>query len=261
MLPWRPLGMLACGLTVIFLFIILHGNGYDFPVVIARCSDEIDYWTLPDKTYLEISGVHDFTQDVASAAVTNTKEESKHFLKRNKPAFMNQWHLGSKSTTQQEKADKSPNNEKMKRGAAAGKEGEKDDEEQWIWMTNIWHEISECGPAWELMYAHRFPGPIIHSSLSRRPLPKEADSKRDRESIRLAVVYKLVEEERVTYHSRVYHFGTFQRNGPELKEECQISVKETCHVHVPFLSFDYILPGSTPIKDFSLEHDTFLYSR
>jgi len=90
------------------------------------------------------------------------------------------------------------------------------------------------------MYTHRFPGVITHTSLSKRVLPetttnnagKEAQDAQQqqqqqrsttttppsssgqsgRESIRLAVVYKVVQAEHVTYHTRVYHFGVFQRH-------------------------------------------------
>lgn len=36
---------------------------------------------------------------------------------------------------------------------------------------------------------------------------------------------------------------------------------ETCHRQHPFLSYDYVLPGTTLIKEVTLEHDTILYSR
>ncbi|KAF8942690.1 hypothetical protein BGZ47_006219 [Haplosporangium gracile] len=133
--------------------------------------------------------------------------------------------------------------------------------------------------AWELMYAHRFPGVITHTSLSKRVFPEATTGSSDqddqqnpstdnspppsaprgREVTRLAIVYRVVQEEHVSYHTRVYHFGVFQHHA-ELKV-CEPLTTSTCHTHAPFLNFDYVLPGSTPIKDFSLEHDMIYYSR
>ncbi|KAF9586478.1 hypothetical protein BGW38_004189 [Lunasporangiospora selenospora] len=168
--------------------------------------------------------------------------------------------------------------------------------ERWLWMTNIWNSDGGCGSgylrqyrqrlgsvlvndnmtAWELMYTHKFPGTITHSSISKRsflerelygdhgtseapPLSSTQDEDAIHESIRLAVVIKVIEDERVSYHSRVYHFGIFETD--RVLEECDPLSTDTCHAHAPFLNFDYILPGSMPIKDFSLEHDMMLYSR
>lgn len=62
------------------------------------------------------------------------------------------------------------------------------------------------------MYTHRFPGPITHSSLSKHLIPlsnEDGDQGFEGESIRLAIVYKVVQNEQVAYHSRVYHFGIY----------------------------------------------------
>ncbi|KAI1311962.1 hypothetical protein EDD11_003218 [Mortierella claussenii] len=279
MLPWRPLGMLAFGLAVIFLFIRLHGDGFDFPVTIVRCKDELDFWSTPDRTYLETSGLDDHHPPLWDTPLAtsphadgsgSSKTRHRSSVDTDTPSqgqmFMGTMHLGTK---------------KAQDGAL---EYEDEQHQQWVWMTTIWHEVSECGPGylrqyrrrldlvltsnksspWELMYTHRFPGPITHSSISKRILPDDtisSSSGKNREAIRLAVVYKVVEDERAEYHTRVYHFGVFQ-HVQDLKEGIQSAqCGETCHVHAPFLSFDYILPGSTPIKDFSLEHDMLLYSR
>lgn len=57
MLPWRPLGMLTFGLTIIFLFVRLHGDGYDSPVQVAICEKKLEQ-PKPSRTFLEISGVY-----------------------------------------------------------------------------------------------------------------------------------------------------------------------------------------------------------
>lgn len=63
------------------------------------------------------------------------------------------------------------------------------------------------------MYTHKLPGPITHSSLSRRVTTQDKDGANHKtESIRLAVVYKVVEDEHAAYHSRVYHFGVYQEH-------------------------------------------------
>lgn len=58
------------------------------------------------------------------------------------------------------------------------------------------------------MYTHRFPGPITHSSLSKYKKAREVQGT-ERELVRLAIVYKVVRNEHVAYHSRVYHFGIY----------------------------------------------------
>ncbi|KAI8600927.1 hypothetical protein EDD21DRAFT_375874 [Dissophora ornata] len=316
MLPWRPLGMLAFGLTVIFFFIRLHGDGYDFPVKVAEFLEELEFPKRPDRSFIEISGVyHDnFRDGISNKLYTTTsrsrtehgREHKDHTYsqaegdisgsapepgataggndgdKDHGQKFMagwnSQWHLGKKKTA---------NAESGKNGIDHNLQAAADEGQQWIWMTNIWHEDNDCGPGhlrqyrrrldhvlmddnsttWELMYTHRFPGPITHTSLSKRVLPvsstneevEEPHSQQGQESIRLAIVYKVVEDEHVAYRSRVYHFGIFQSRD-DLRE-CGSTSAETCHAHAPFVSFDYVLPGSTPIKDFTLEHDTILYSR
>jgi hypothetical protein len=59
------------------------------------------------------------------------------------------------------------------------------------------------------MYTHKFPGQITHTSLSRRKNEDE-DQGAEKESIRLAIVFKVVRDEHVAYHSRVYHFGIYE---------------------------------------------------
>jgi hypothetical protein len=63
MLPWRPIGMLTFGLNIIFLFVRLHGDGYDLPVLVAKCDKKLEQ-SKPSRTFLEISGVyHDQFRD------------------------------------------------------------------------------------------------------------------------------------------------------------------------------------------------------
>ncbi|KAG0022721.1 hypothetical protein BGZ80_011392 [Entomortierella chlamydospora] len=283
MIPWRPLGMLVFGLTVIFIFIRLHGNGYDFPVRIARCKDKLEF-RKPDRTYMEISGVyHDHFRDW-NADHAGSEGDSKDHEQRFMAGWSSQWHLGKKKNKQADPAISASNDIDL---------GVTDNIQQWIWMTNIWHDDGDCGPGhlrqyrrrldhtlasdntstWELMYVHKFPGVITHSSLSKRIISEpplgdvqgtdgiSSTEQTSRESIRLAIVYKVAREESVIYHSRVYHFGIFQ--GISELGECKSksTETETCHTHEPFLNFDYTLPGSMSIKDFTLEHDTIIYSR
>ncbi|KAF8977766.1 hypothetical protein BGZ46_007138 [Entomortierella lignicola] len=259
MLPWRPLGMLIFGLTVIFCFIRLHGNGYDFPVEIAKLNyiqDKLDFSTKPDKTFLEISGVyHDhFRESEDYIRSDGVKDRGQKFI----IGWNSQWRLGKKDNKHVDSSGDTELNSM-------------DEKQEWIWMTNIWYSDGDCGPgylrqyrrrldhvlasdnttSWELMFVHKFPGAITHTSLSKRliPEPRVSDThKQDgasseqkiRESIRLAIVYKVAQDEKCKSRS----IDT-----------------ETCHVHEPFLNFDYVLPGSTPIKDFTLEHDLIIYSR
>ncbi|KAG0321364.1 hypothetical protein BGZ99_003946 [Dissophora globulifera] len=301
MFPWRPLGMLAFGLTIIFLFIRLHGDGYDFPVKVAKLVDELDFPKRPDRTFIEVSGVyHDhFREWGATRADDNSDDINREHQKQqgssgnNEDAhkFMGgwnaQWTMGIRKNKGAKQEFKSGTHGDQ--DSAQEQEGDHNRDEHWIWMTNIWHQDGDCGgpgflrqyrrrldhaltsdnsTSWELMYTHRFPGPITHTSLSKRvvssspgtEMQEHDGQRRGRELIRLAVVYKIVQDEHVAYHSRVYHFGTFQSR-TDLKDKCPSPSTETCHVHAPFVNFDYVLPGSTPIKDFSLEHDTILYSR
>ncbi|KAF9110512.1 hypothetical protein BGX27_006239 [Mortierella sp. AM989] len=254
--------MLVFGLAVIFLFIRLHGSGYDFPVAVARCRDKLDFPRKPDRTFMEASKVyHDHFRDWSADYIGS--EESKNYGQKFMAGWNSQWHLNKKKSKQSDPA-------------AASNIGSDsvDDTQQWIWMTNIWHDDGNCGPAWDLMYIHKFPGIITHSSLSKRLVPRsptggDAQEKDgatsvgqlSREDIRLAIVYKVAQDEDVTYYSRVYHFGVFQ-DLTDLRDcKSKSTETETCHVHEPFMNYDYVLPGSTPIKDFTLEHDVIIYSR
>ena len=92
------------------------------------------------------------------------------------------------------------------------------------------------------MYTHKLPGPIVHASLSKRVFPSQKRSTRrsstqnqdqdqdqsqdqtqdeetdiQREVIRLAVVFKVVQDEHVAYHSRIYHFGVLHRGKVDLR--------------------------------------------
>ncbi|KAG0263719.1 hypothetical protein BG011_008232 [Mortierella polycephala] len=274
--------MLAFGLTVIVLFIRLHGDGYDFPVQVAKCRDELEFQRPPDRTYMEISGVyHDDFRDwnrehdldykdedentgvhgydhVGSEGVEHTRAghgsgsrnmpEGRGDNSASNSGRNTQWHLGKKKKTT-EGDDVSETRDPGAQGTGDLNHGHAPDDDQWIWMTNIWHDDGDCGPghlrqyrrrlahvltsdnssSWELMYTHRFPGFITHSSLSKRVVPEQAmddhlENKngkmiprpRGRESIRLAVVYKIVQDEHASYRSRIYHFGTFQ-NHEDLK--------------------------------------------
>ncbi|KAF9437660.1 hypothetical protein BGZ76_011701 [Entomortierella beljakovae] len=236
------------GMTIIFLFIRLHGDGYDIPVTIAESKGGFDFWKA-DRSFVEISGIynnnpHDW--DLQNVRPEGAKDSGQKVF----TGWGSQWHLGQKKSKQEGSTN-------IRTDPST---------EDWIWMTNVYLSDGDCGPAWELMYTHKFPGIITHTSLSRR-LIQDPQSNKDlkgvdttstsatsRESIRLAVVYKTVQDEKVTYYSRVYHLGYFQNQGCKLHSE-------NCQEHESFLSFDYVLPGSTPIKDFTLEHDKIIYSR
>ncbi|KAG0241021.1 hypothetical protein BGX31_001525 [Mortierella sp. GBA43] len=168
--------MLALGLSVIYLFIRIHGDGYDFPIKVADHNSELEFSRLPDRTYVEISGNvhHDYFQDswqdsTQDGAPNSEKDSRNHHGQK----IMTGWRVGSKQS----------------KDTAYSAEDTIESDQSWIWMTNIWHEGSECGP------------------------------------------------------------------------ECGATSSETCHAREPFVSFDYILAGSTRLKDFRLEHDTILYSR
>ncbi|KAF9974993.1 hypothetical protein BGZ73_001486 [Actinomortierella ambigua] len=174
-------------------------------------------------------------------------------------------------------------------------------EETWAWLAMIQHESDTCSPGvvyqygrpldsilyendskWQLLYTHKLPGSIIHTSVSRRlvPLSEETRARRRkeraenpasatrestlhddaREVSRLAVLYKVVQDESATYYLRMYHFGRFQPASQPLQDDCS-GQRSDCHQHDPFVFFDYELPGSMPFKDFRLEHDTILYTR
>ncbi|KFH65309.1 hypothetical protein MVEG_08789 [Podila verticillata NRRL 6337] len=291
MVPWRALGMLAFGLAIIFMFVRLHGDGYDFPVKVANMKDELEFPRPPDRTYLEVSSLHPQDQDdddkdaigggdkrpePGTGAAVGSKEGLKFGV-----GWHSQWHLGKKKKVVEEEEPPSQKEEattvvEKQLVDEQAKDEQEHGDERWIWMTNIWHSDGDCGSGhlrqyrrrlsdvmvadnatkWELMYTHKLPGPITHTSLSRRIIKK--DGERTTESIRLAVVYKVIQDEHAAYHSRVYHFGVFQKQ--DLRDDCGPST-ETCHRQHPFLSFDYVLPGTTLIKEFTLEHDTILYSR
>ncbi|CAO3565588.1 unnamed protein product [Mortierella alpina] len=311
MLPWRPLGMLAFGLSAIFVFIRLHGDGYDFPQELFRHRDELHLHPLPTRSFMEVSNVVlDDYRDYYSADADSDSddrfhtEEVRHDRRQGQDqghkfvvGWNKQWHLGkdrndnnsrdgAKVAAATDQASAQAPDDKERAGSDLLKEYQ--DGKQWIWLTNVWHEDGDCEPGllrqyrrpldhvlennnatpWELMYTHKFPGPITHTSLSKRVLPRrardghlteDAEGAQSRISIRLAVVFKVIQDEHVAYHSRVYHFGVF--HGHQELGECSLTSKDTCHARDAFVSFDYVLPGSTPIKDFSLDHDTILYSR
>ncbi|GJJ69855.1 hypothetical protein EMPS_02204 [Entomortierella parvispora] len=315
MMPWRPLGMLSFGLTIIYLFVRLHGDGYDFPVKVSENNDTIEHFggRLPDRTFLEISPVYlaeqvlftkesDFalSDPEEGTGAESDREEGqidhgvKKALAKDGPAglWQSQWRK-MKGTKDGDASAQGPTDE-----AELDSLGSKGNEQQWIWMTNLWYDDGDCGPGhirqyrrpldraltgdnsstWDLMYTHKLPGPIVHASLSKRvfPTPRKPtrsssaqgqDQRQDeeidvhREVIRLAVVFKVVQDEHVAYHSRIYHYGVFHSGKVDLRADCASMSTETCHSQVPFQTFDYVLPGSTAIKDFSLEHDSILYSR
>ncbi|KAF9963701.1 hypothetical protein BGZ65_000487, partial [Modicella reniformis] len=251
----------------------MHGDGYDYPVKVAEHGTELEFPRIPDRTFVEISGnvYHDYFRDQlqdysrsSTSNDSNSKDLPEDRGSQHGQNIMFGWLLGSKRNKE---GVTSVNGDDA--GAQDKKKGASESDRPWIWMTNIWHEGNECGPGylrqyrmrldhalanddsttWELMYTHKFPGPITHSSVSRRIIPltnQNWDQGVDeshgdtfqghgRESIRLAIVYKVIQDENVAHHSRVYHFGIYDN-----------------HIN---------LEGSTPLKDFSLEYDTILYSR
>ncbi|KAF9283833.1 hypothetical protein BGZ68_005069, partial [Mortierella alpina] len=270
MLPWRPLGMLVFGLSAIFVFIRLHGDGYDFPEELFLSQDELHLHPPPTRSFMEVSGVvlddyQDYYGDESDDGSFKTEESEYHHRhgQGHKAVVRSntQWHLG-KDRANVVATDQAATDAQDDKGTSGHDLLEEyPDGKQWIWLTNVWHEVGECllrqyrrrldhvlasnnTNGWELMYTHRFPGPITHTSLSKRVLPRRArdghpteraESAQPRISTRLAVVYKVVQDEHIAYYSRIYHFGVF-------------------HSHQD-------LEGSTPIKDFTLDHDTILYSR
>ncbi|KAG0036665.1 hypothetical protein BGZ82_003904 [Podila clonocystis] len=291
MVPWRALGMLAFGLAIIFMFVRLHGDGYDFPVKVAKMKDELEFPRQPDHTYLEVSSLYPQDEEDQYAVESGDRIEeepvtgsgSKDAGQKFAAGWHSQWHLGKKKRVPQEEQQQQQEATVVQSSKVDPEQGSKDahGDERWVWMTNIWFNDGECGAGhlrqyrrrladvmaadnstmWELMYTHKLPGPITHSSLSRRVITQDEDSAEHKtESIRLAVVYKVVQDEHAAYHSRVYHFGVYQEHA-DLRDDCGSISTETCHRHRPFLSYDYVLPGTTLIKEFTLEHDTILYAR
>ncbi|KAF9956841.1 hypothetical protein BGZ72_002401 [Mortierella alpina] len=290
-MPWRPLGMLAFGLSAIFAFIRLHGDGYDFPEELFLSRNELHLPPSPTRSFMEVSKVvlddyREYYDDGSDEDSFKTEKSDRnhhhgHGQKDHDQGhkfvvgWNKQWHLGKDSNNHKSAKGEDTDQAGSDAPDGSGRMGhdllkEYQDGKQWIWLTNVWHEEGDCllrqyrrrldhvlannnATPWELMYTHRFPGPITHTSLSKRVLPRKsregrpmesAESAQSRISTRLAVVYKVVQDEHVAYHS-----------------QCSLTSKETCHARNAFVSFDYVLPGSTPIKDFSLEHDTILYSR
>lgn len=134
MLPWRPLGMLALGLSVIYLFIRMHGDGYDYPIKVAEHNAKLEFPRLPDRTYVEISGnvyrdpFQDSWQEYTRRSTTG---DNKGIKEDPRQKIMAGWQAGSKQN---------------KEGTTYGGEEDVIEGDQWIWMTNIWHESNECGP-------------------------------------------------------------------------------------------------------------------
>lgn len=159
-MPWRPLGMLSFGLTIIYLFIRLHGDGYDFPEIITRNNGTIEHYggKRPDRTFLEISPVYlaedviftkesDFFQTDPEDGVQSDRTEAQ--AENDKAAgdggggaglWQSQWRKmkGSKDNdaSAQESADE----------AEMDPLGSKRNEQQWIWLTNLWYDDGDCGP-------------------------------------------------------------------------------------------------------------------
>lgn len=97
------------------------------------------------------------------------------------------------------------------------------------------------------MYTHKLPGPIVHASLSKRVFPNQKgptrrsstqdqgqdhDQNQDeeaniqREVSRLAVVFKMVQDEHVAYHTRIYHFGVLHRGKVDLRGKARKQWRE-----------------------------------
>ncbi|KAF9299929.1 hypothetical protein BGZ74_008487 [Mortierella antarctica] len=295
MAPWRALGMLAFGLAIIFMFVRLHGDGYDFPVKVTKLKDELEFPRQPDRTYLEVSSLYPQDEEDQNAVEDGDRIEEVPVAgsgsqgQKFKVGWNSQWHLGKKKKAvpeeEEQQQQQQPPQEAtvVERSKLDPEQGSKDSDgnERWVWMTNIWYNDGECGAGhlrqyrrrlgdvmaadnstkWELMYTHKLPGPITHSSLSRRVTTQDKDGANHKtESIRLAVVYKVVEDEHAAYHSRVYRFGVYQEHA-DLREDCGPISTETCHRYRPFLNYNYVLPGTTLIKEFTLEHDMILYAR
>ncbi|KAG0057669.1 hypothetical protein BGZ83_005608 [Gryganskiella cystojenkinii] len=296
--------MLAFGLTVIFLFVRLHGDGYDFPVRVSKCNDTVVFSRSPDRTFMEVSSVYK-PEDVLFTTLADFDPSDESTDRREqedgaRKTAEKEANAGAGGIWQSQWLKMTGSKDDVIQQQQQGRDSEiRQSDRQWIWMTNLWYDDGNCGPghirqyrrpldkalesdnttSWEHMYTHKLPGPIVHTSLSKRVLPDHlsgrpgsattqepsSDKKdtviNDYEVIRLAVMYKIVRDERVSYHVRIYHFGVFSSSRADLRADCGSISTENCHSHAPFQSFDYIFPGSTAIKDFSLEHDRILYSR
>jgi hypothetical protein len=162
MLPWRPLGMLTFGLTIIFLFVRLHGDGYDFPVQVVKCDNTLDF-PKPSQTFLEISGVYhnDYLewpkeQDQDGSIPIHVPPSSHAAGGRGGGlkigvGWNSQWHLGNKkipatgASSGRLEEDSTQNTNRQPR---YGQETDEDvylESEQWIWMTNVWLEDGDSG--------------------------------------------------------------------------------------------------------------------
>lgn len=158
--------MLAFGLAIIFMFVRLHGDGYDFPVKVANMKDELEFPRPPDRTYLEVSSLYqDEDNDVddhndgrdaigggdkrqvpgTGGTGAGSKEGPKFGV------WHSQWHLGMRKKVAEEEEEQPPQKDEVTTGVEKQTVDEQANDEQehrderWIWMTNIWHNDGDCG--------------------------------------------------------------------------------------------------------------------
>lgn len=153
--------MLAFGLVIIFMFVRLHGDGYDFPVRVAKMKDELEFPRPPDRTYLEVSSLYPQDEDdddkdaiggggdkrpePGTGAAVGSKEGPKFGV-----VWHPQWHLGKKKKVVEEE-EQPPQKEEAttvvetQKVDEQGKDEHEHEDERWVWMTNIWHNDGDCG--------------------------------------------------------------------------------------------------------------------
>jgi len=176
MLPWRPLGMLAFGLSAIFVFIRLHGDGYDFPQELFRHRDELHLHPLPTRSFMEVSNVvlddyrdyygadsdSDSDDRFHTAEVRHDRRQGQDQGHKYVVGWNKQWPLGkdrndnnsrdgAKVTVATDQASAQAPDDKERAGSYLLKEYQ--DGKQWIWLTNVWHEDGDCEPGkWTFFY-------------------------------------------------------------------------------------------------------------
>jgi len=162
MMPWRPLGMLSFGLTIIYLFIRLHGEGYDFPESVGYNNATIEHYRSkrPDRTFLEISPVYlaeevlftkesDFFQTDPEEGTEVQPDRKEGQVEKDKVTggsgggaglWQSQWRK-MKGSKENDASTQAPVDE-----TEMDPLGSKGNERQWIWMTNLWYDDGDCGP-------------------------------------------------------------------------------------------------------------------
>ncbi|CAG8512377.1 3499_t:CDS:10 [Acaulospora morrowiae] len=112
---------------------------------------------------------------------------------------------------------------------------------------------------WKLLYIHRLRGPITHISsyFHKNTLNPTSDSEYN-ENNALAILYQIQADEEIHYTLRLYNLGEVESIEGDLDNpaDCKKNSHNTCHLVPPFKYQDITFPGTTKIMSFHVENSS-----